>query len=76
MLADQDARRLKGVLGRRQWRAESVAAQRLDFFGVTFGLSVLLGIVFRKRTTRQMSFTDRRSPKFSIAVPGQPCRMR
>jgi hypothetical protein len=34
------------------------------------------GIVFTNRTTRQMSSTDSRSPKFSIAVPGQPRRMR
>jgi hypothetical protein len=31
------------VLGRRQWRAENVAAQRLDFFGVTFGLKLPTG---------------------------------
>jgi hypothetical protein len=31
------------VLGRRQWTAESVEAQRLDFFGATFGLKLPTG---------------------------------
>jgi hypothetical protein len=31
------------VLGRRQWRAESAEAQRLDFFGATFGLKLPTG---------------------------------
>src|SRR2546423_7938447 len=31
------------ILGRRQWRAESVDAQRLDFFGATFGLKLPTG---------------------------------
>ena len=31
------------VLGRRQWRAENVEAQRLDFFGATFGLKLPTG---------------------------------
>jgi hypothetical protein len=31
------------ILGRRQWRAESVEAQRLDFFGATFGLKLPTG---------------------------------
>jgi hypothetical protein len=31
------------VLGRRQWRAESAQAQRLDFFGATFGLKLPTG---------------------------------
>jgi len=31
------------VLGRRQWHAESVDAQRLDFFGATFGLKLPTG---------------------------------
>src|SRR6185503_3619284 len=31
------------VLGRRQWRAESAEAQRLDFFGVNFGLKLPTG---------------------------------
>ena len=31
------------ILGRRQWRAESVNAQRLDFFGATFGLKLPTG---------------------------------
>jgi len=31
------------VLGRRQWRAESAAAQRLDFFGLNFGLKLPTG---------------------------------
>jgi hypothetical protein len=31
------------VLGRRQWRAESAQAQRLDFFGVNFGLKLPTG---------------------------------
>jgi hypothetical protein len=31
------------VLGRRQWRGESLAAQRLDFYGVNFGLKLPTG---------------------------------
>jgi len=31
------------VLGRRQWHAESAGAQRLDFFGVNFGLKLPTG---------------------------------
>ena len=31
------------VLGRRQWRAESVEAQRLDFYGASFGLKLPTG---------------------------------
>ena len=31
------------VLGRRQWRGESVEAQRLDFYGATFGLKLPTG---------------------------------
>jgi hypothetical protein len=31
------------VLGRRQWQAESVEAQRLDFFGARFGLKLPSG---------------------------------
>jgi hypothetical protein len=31
------------VLGRRQWRAESVEAQRLDFYGANFGLKLPTG---------------------------------
>jgi hypothetical protein len=31
------------VLGRRQWHAESAEAQRLDFFGATFGLKLPTG---------------------------------
>jgi hypothetical protein len=31
------------LLGRRQWRAESVEAQRFDFFGATFGLKLPTG---------------------------------
>jgi len=31
------------VLGRRQWRTESAQAQRLDFFGVNFGLKLPTG---------------------------------
>jgi hypothetical protein len=31
------------VQGRRQWRAESLNAQRLDFFGVNFGLKLPTG---------------------------------
>src|SRR6266404_1759432 len=31
------------VLGRRQWHAENAGAQRLDFFGTTFGLKLPTG---------------------------------
>ena len=31
------------ILGRRQWRAESAQAQRLDFFGASFGLKLATG---------------------------------
>jgi hypothetical protein len=31
------------VLGRRQWRGESLQAQRLDFYGVSFGLKLPTG---------------------------------
>jgi hypothetical protein len=31
------------VLGRRQWRSESLEAQRLDYFGITFGLKLPTG---------------------------------
>jgi hypothetical protein len=31
------------VLGRRQWRSESVEAQRLDFYGANFGLKLPTG---------------------------------
>lgn len=31
------------VLGRRQWRGESVEAQRLDFYGITFGAKLPTG---------------------------------
>lgn len=31
------------VLGRRQWRGESLEAQRLDFYGVNFGLKLPTG---------------------------------
>jgi hypothetical protein len=44
-------------------------------FLIALVLAILLW-VWQYRTTRQMSSTERRSPKFSIAVPGQPCRMR
>ncbi len=39
---DRDHRDVR-VLGRRQWRAESAEAQRLDFFGATFGLKLPTG---------------------------------
>ncbi len=32
------------VVGRRQWSSESLEAQRLDFFGTTFGLKLPTGI--------------------------------
>jgi hypothetical protein len=32
------------VVGRRQWRGENLEAQRLDFFGTTFGLKLPTGI--------------------------------
>ena len=58
-----------------------VEAALLDRFsslgsGTRFFFSVPFGIVLMNNTTRQMSSTERRSPKFSIAVPGQPRRMR
>ena len=59
----------------KTWTVDWLSLAWLWGFAIVLSLAIVWWI-WQNRTTRQMSSTERRSPKFSIAVPGQPRRMR